>query len=58
MPYKDPEKRRECRRRWYSKNKESEKGYVKKRKKQIRKWFENYKKQLSCLKCNEHHIAT
>jgi hypothetical protein len=58
MPYKDLEKRRECRRRWYSNNKESEKNHVKKRKEKIRKWFENYKSNLKCAICSENHLAT
>ena len=58
MPYKDPEKRRECRRRWYHNNKESEKRHVKRRKEQIKKWFELYKKNLFCSRCGETHPAT
>jgi len=58
MPYKDPEKRRECRRRWYYNHKDSEKKHVKKRKKRIKKWFESYKSNLCCSKCSENHSAT
>jgi transcription elongation factor Elf1 len=58
MPYKDPEKRRECRRRWYANNKESEKEHVNRRKKQIRAWFVEYKSKLKCSKCGENHPAT
>lgn len=58
MPYKDPEKRRECRRKWYSNNKESEKAHVLKRKREIRGWFEELKKTLRCSKCGESHPAT
>lgn len=58
MPYKDPEKRRACRRRWYANNKKSEKDHVKRRKNEIKKWFEYYKSKLFCLKCKENHPAT
>jgi len=58
MPYKDLEKRRECRRRWYSNNKESEKKHVKRRKREIKKWFDNYKLTLKCSKCSESHPST
>jgi len=57
MPYKDLEKRRECRRRWYANNKDSEKVHVKRRKIEIKKWFDNYKKDLRCMKCSESHPA-
>jgi hypothetical protein len=57
MPFKDPEKRREYRRKWYAANRDSEKKHVLKRKKELRKWFRDYKKKLKCLKCNENHPA-
>ena len=44
MPFKDPEKRKKYRREWYLKNKNSEIKHVKKRKAEIRKWFQDYKK--------------
>ena len=58
MPIKDPVKRRAYRRRWYAKNKESEKEHVKRRKLEIRNWFRKYKLTLSCSKCSENHPAT
>jgi len=58
MPYKDPEKRRECRRRWYANNKESEKAHINRRKNEIRNWFIDYKSKLKCSKCREDHPAT
>ncbi len=58
MPYKDKEKRLECRRKWYAENKDSEKAHVIKRKNEIRKWFQEYKKSLKCSKCGEDHPAT
>ena len=64
MPYKDLEKKRECRRRWYLNNKSSEIAHVKRRKKEIRSWFNDHKKGLICSGCGEddpvaldfHHI--
>lgn len=58
MPYKDPAKRREYRKVWYSKNKQSELNHVKNRKKMIKMWFVQYKKGLKCLNCGENHLAT
>ena len=58
MPYKDLEKRRACRRKWYAENKKSEKGHIKRRKLKIKKWFWEYKSGLRCSKCGENHIAT
>lgn len=57
MPFKDLEKRREYRRKWYSKNKNSEKIHVKRRKIKIKNWFKEYKKNLTCSNCSENHIA-
>ncbi len=58
MPFKDLEKRRQYRRKWYSENKTSEKQHVKNRKKAIKKWLQLYKKDLKCTKCPENHPAT
>ncbi|MBU3923558.1 MAG: hypothetical protein KJ592_01435 [Nanoarchaeota archaeon] len=58
MPYKDIKERRACRRRWYAGNKKSEKGHIKRRKLEIKKWFCKHKSNLSCLKCGESHVAT
>ena len=58
MPFKDPEYRRKYRRKWYARNKESEKAHVRRRKLEIKKWFKDYKKNLKCSKCSESHIAT
>lgn len=58
MPFKDIEKRREYRRKWYSQNKTSEKMHVKRRKKTIRDWLQKYKKGLKCGLCSENHPAT
>lgn len=57
MPYKDLEKRRAKRREWYSKNKFSEKKHVFRRRKEIKNWFEAYKKTLKCSQCGENHPA-
>lgn len=58
MPIKDPYKRREYRRKWYKLNSKSEKRHVKRRKLEIKKWFENYKSKLKCMICSENHPAT
>jgi hypothetical protein len=58
MPFKDPEKRKEYKRKWYEKNKVSEVNSVKKRKAKIKKWFWEYKSNLSCSLCGESHPAT
>jgi hypothetical protein len=58
MPFKDPELKKNYRRKWYAKNKESEKAHVKKRKLKIKKWFYEYKNRLSCSNCGEASPAT
>ncbi|MBS3093924.1 hypothetical protein J4456_05075 [Candidatus Pacearchaeota archaeon] len=58
MPFKDPGKRREYRRRWYDNNKKTEKAYIEKRKKRIRHWFAQFKSTLQCSNCKENHPAT
>jgi len=58
MPYKDKKERLACRRRWYAKNKASEKAHVKRRKNDIKLWFQKYKASLKCFKCGENHPAT
>ena len=57
MPFKDIDKRRKYRREWYSKNKDSEKEHVKKRKNQLKKWFRGYKRNMFCSICLEKHPA-
>lgn len=58
MPYKSLEKRRQYRREWYRHHIDSEKAHVTRRKTEIKKWFENYKKELKCEICGESHPAT
>jgi transcription elongation factor Elf1 len=58
MPIKDPELRRAYRRKWYSENKTSEREHVYRRKKVIKKWFNDYKRTLKCALCGENHPAT
>ena len=58
MPYKSLEKRREYRRGWYTSHRKSEMAHVKRRKLEIRKWLEEYKKNLKCSICGESHPAT
>lgn len=57
MPFKNAEKRRDYRRRWYQKHNTSEKAHVRKRKRKIREWFNEYKKGLKCSICSESHPA-
>jgi transcription elongation factor Elf1 len=58
MPYKDVGKRKEVKKKNYSKNRKKVVERVKERKIKIRKWFNEYKEKLSCLKCGENHPAT
>ncbi len=58
MPFKNREYRLVYRRKWYAKNKKSEIAHVTRRKKEIKRWLEEYKKNLKCSKCEENHPAT
>lgn len=58
MPFKDPEKRRAYRRKWYRKNRKSEVKHVRNRKNELRKQVFEYKKSVCCKKCGESHPAT
>lgn len=58
MPFKDPQKRKEYRRKWYILHASSEKSHVRRRKLSIRRWFEGYKSGLKCSICSENHPAT
>ena len=58
MPFKDRDYRLLYRRKWYAKNKESEKEHVRRRKNKIKQWLQNYKLSLKCFKCLENHPAT
>lgn len=58
MPFKNRKSLLTYRREWYTKNKKSEINHVKKRKAKIKKWFKEYKNNLSCKKCGENHPAT
>src|ERR1051326_2653657 len=51
------EKLREYRRNWYVRNPESAKRAVRKRKQDIRKWLDEYKSHLKCVRCGEDHLA-
>lgn len=61
MPYKDKQKQKEYKIRWnkqyYKKNKDKELKRTRKRKKEVREWFNEYKTNLNCSKCGENHIA-
>ncbi|MEK6888581.1 MAG: hypothetical protein AABW80_00555 [Nanoarchaeota archaeon] len=58
MPFKNPEKRKEYRKEIYEKNKRKVLFSVRKRKRELGKWFLDYKKNLKCELCNENHPAT
>jgi hypothetical protein len=58
MPFRNREYRLVYRRKWYAKNRKSENAHVKRRKLEIKKWFFEYKSNLSCSKCEENHPAT
>lgn len=57
MPYKDPEKIRECHRRWYQKNRQKHIQGVRERRRMLRDGMQDYKKTLSCVDCGEKHTA-
>ena len=60
MPYKDKNKAKEYKRKWnkqyYQKNRNEEQIRTGKRKIEMRQWFREYKKVLSCQKCGENYI--
>ncbi|MEK6829955.1 MAG: hypothetical protein AABY15_07590 [Nanoarchaeota archaeon] len=58
MPFTNREYRLIYRRKWYAKNRKSEIAHVTRRKKEIKKWLQNYKKNLKCVECGENHPAT
>lgn len=59
MPFKNKEKEREYKKRWnkeyYSNNREKEIARTKKRRQELRKWFNEYKRSLKCCQCGENH---
>lgn len=62
MPTKEwaranPEKMREARRKWYKNNKEKAYKKVDSRRREIKKWFLEYKSELSCETCGFSHPA-
>lgn len=57
MPNKDIKKRRKTRNEWYKNNRDSEIAHVQRRKKELSRWFEEYKDKLYCLDCGESHNA-
>jgi hypothetical protein len=58
MPYLDKEKRNECQRRHYERNKEAIKKKVSAQRKVSKAKWAAFKKTLSCLECGENHPAT
>src|SRR3989338_838796 len=57
MPFKNKEYQRVYRMKWYRTHKQSELAHVRRRRKELRKWFEEFKKTLKCSTCNENHPA-
>ena len=55
MPFKDPERKRQYQKdyhaKWYDENKVKRRKQVQARKLVIRKWFQDYKRTLSCEVC-------
>ena len=58
MPYKDIEKKRENQRKLYTKHRKIIIKRVAERRRKIKKWFQEYRKNLKCKKCGESHPAT
>ena len=58
MPYKDPEKAKEYKKRWYKNNKKSMvlKAYINKKAQQekMRRFVNQYKESKNCCKCPEN----
>lgn len=57
MPYKDRIKQLEFQKKHYQKHKEKYNTNFLKRKLELRDWFKELRKGLSCIKCGENHIA-
>jgi transcription elongation factor Elf1 len=61
VPYKYPEKRREHHRlymrAWYRRNKTIHVERVTDRRRRMREWYEQLKRELACVRCGERHPA-
>lgn len=57
MAYKNKKDQLACQRRHYARNREVISKKNSDRKKEIRKWWKDYKSTLSCIKCGENHPA-
>ncbi len=57
MPYKDIEKKRECQRRFYQRNKSYYTQKRQEKQKNIRSFLNDYKSNLKCKRCPENHIG-
>ena len=58
MPFKDQNKKLEYARELYKKQKKLVVRRVAERKKKIKSWIEEYKKNLKCSNCSETHPST
>jgi hypothetical protein len=61
MPYKDRDRRikhsREYGKGWYQQHKQEVMARSKKKEKEIKKWYRDYKRTLYCMICGENHPA-
>jgi hypothetical protein len=58
MPFKDPKRRNEYRKWLYQRDRKKNVMAVRARKRELGKWFFDYKKNLKCEMCGENHPAT
>lgn len=58
MPFKNYEEKKKWARGWYSNHSKSVVEKVRLRKISVRKWIDEYKKNLKCTACPENHPAT
>ncbi len=58
---KNREKLNKCKREYYYRNLDKEKSRIRKtnaiRKLELKEWFDDYRSNLSCARCDENHIA-
>jgi len=57
MPYKDKEKQRQAQRRYRERNRVKCNDRCDNNKRELRRWFKEYKKTLCCSECPENHPA-
>ncbi len=57
MPYKDRDRRLTYHKHWYEQHKKEVMQRSKKKEKEIKAWYREYKTQLRCIICGENHPA-